>query len=326
MVSMDLPNDSVVAVVVTYNRSSLLVECLCGLLRQSRPLQRIIVIDNASTDGTPVVLSSAGLLDDELIDYVRLDRNTGGAGGFHEGMRRGVETGAAWVWVMDDDAEPRVDALERMSHALTDAGTVGVASLPVDRSGKPQYGHRGWNCLCGTSREMIKRVEDRDLTADIVITSASFVGLAVRSAAIRQIGLPRRELFIHYDDFEYCTRLAKIGEILLVPSSVIVHKDGAFADAPSKTVGARSSIRVPIAGLWLRYYSLRNLVWLRKANCGSFVAMLFSLRAYVRIVAGVLLYDDHKLLRLKFWFQAIADGWRGVFDNDKPRLLTRTGS
>ncbi len=52
-----MPNKpSVAAVVVTYNRKVLLKECLDALLAQTRPLDSIIVVDNASTDGTRVFL------------------------------------------------------------------------------------------------------------------------------------------------------------------------------------------------------------------------------------------------------------------------------
>jgi len=78
---------SVAAVVVTYNRKSLLMRCLLALLRQTRPLQKIIVVDNASTDGTREELAQEGYLDESAIEYVRLEHNTGGAGGFHTGAQ-----------------------------------------------------------------------------------------------------------------------------------------------------------------------------------------------------------------------------------------------
>ena len=61
MTSRDAVDDlRVAAVVVTYNRKELLMECLEALLRQTRPLQAIYIIDNASTDGTPELLHREG--------------------------------------------------------------------------------------------------------------------------------------------------------------------------------------------------------------------------------------------------------------------------
>jgi rhamnopyranosyl-N-acetylglucosaminyl-diphospho-decaprenol beta-1,3/1,4-galactofuranosyltransferase len=104
----------VTAVVVTYNRKELLAECLDGLFRQTRPVDRILLIDNASTDGTQEFLRQRGYLDASAVEYVRLPANTGGAGGFREGMRRAYASDAEWIWLMDDDVEPVPDALETM--------------------------------------------------------------------------------------------------------------------------------------------------------------------------------------------------------------------
>ncbi|MFY9636747.1 MAG: glycosyltransferase, partial [Cellulosimicrobium cellulans] len=93
--------EQVAAVVVTYNRVDKLGRVLDSILAQTRPVDRLIVIDNASTDSTPQLLSVYD--DDPRVEIVRLDSNTGGAGGFSAGMERAYERGADWVWIMDDD-------------------------------------------------------------------------------------------------------------------------------------------------------------------------------------------------------------------------------
>lgn len=85
----------VAAVVVTYNRKELLRECLNALLNQTRPLDEIIVIDNASTDGTQEMIAK----EFPYITYVLMSENIGGAGGFHEGMKLAYEKGYDWIWV-----------------------------------------------------------------------------------------------------------------------------------------------------------------------------------------------------------------------------------
>src|ERR1035441_9411687 len=105
--------ESIAAVVVTYNRKALLGECLDALLKQTHPLDAIYVIDNASTDGTKEFLNERGYLRESKIRYVPLPDNTGGAGGFYEGLRHAFEAGFDWFWLMDDDVEPYLDGLEQ---------------------------------------------------------------------------------------------------------------------------------------------------------------------------------------------------------------------
>src|SRR4051812_18012026 len=95
-------SERVCAVVVTFNRKKLLVECLRGLLAQTRPLDHLIVINNASTDGTADMLAA----EFPELDVVHLPSNVGGAGGFHAGMKWARENGFDWTWVMDDDVAP----------------------------------------------------------------------------------------------------------------------------------------------------------------------------------------------------------------------------
>ena len=102
------------AVVVTFNRKRLLRNCVMALLNQTLSLDAVIVIDNASTDGTEGLLRESGLLDDARLIYRKLDSNTGGAGGFCEGVKLALESGFDWVWLMDDDAEPANDAFQQL--------------------------------------------------------------------------------------------------------------------------------------------------------------------------------------------------------------------
>src|SRR6202142_880217 len=218
--------ETVAAVVVTFNRSRLLLECLDALLRQTRPVDKIVLIDNASSDGTPDILESKGYLANPKIDYTRLISNTGGAGGFSEGMRRAHEAGYAWIWIMDDDAEPYDDALERMEPSLHSESIGGVANLTIGLDGRPQLEHRGWLELRSTRPRAHRAIDAANLTDKMEISFASFVGLAVHRSAIDRIGLPKREMFIKADDLEYCVRLAKLGPLILVPENRIRHKDG----------------------------------------------------------------------------------------------------
>jgi rhamnopyranosyl-N-acetylglucosaminyl-diphospho-decaprenol beta-1,3/1,4-galactofuranosyltransferase len=318
--------EAVAAVVVTYNRAELLLECLAALGAQTRPVDRIVLVDNASTDSTPVVLRQHGYLDHPLIDYTRLPSNTGGAGGFHEGVKRALELGADWIWIMDDDAEPYADALELMCTAFERKGIAAVANLPVGANGELQIEHRGWLHLCGLSARAFRPIEPKRLDAEFDISFCSFVGLAIRRQTVERIGLPKRELFIKGDDLEYCVRLAAIGPIRLVPGSKIRHKDEAGTHVESKTRLGMRSQRVPLERLWSSYFSLRNLLWLRLQHCGVIIGALYSLLQLGRRALGIMLFDSQRLVRLQFYFNAVNDAWRGVFDNDKPRRLTRPPS
>ena len=91
------------AVIVTFNRKELLGENIRMLLKQTRPFDKIFVVDNCSTDGTPEYLKDQGWMDDPRFVYVKTHANIGGAGGFYTGTKAAYEAGADYIVLMDDD-------------------------------------------------------------------------------------------------------------------------------------------------------------------------------------------------------------------------------
>ena len=102
--------DGVCAVVVTYNRKDLLRTCLQSLLKQTRMPDCIVVVDNASTDGTRAMLDT----EFQQLQRLNLETNSGGAGGFKAGMQSAYCRKFEWIWVMDDDIEVTPECLEKM--------------------------------------------------------------------------------------------------------------------------------------------------------------------------------------------------------------------
>jgi hypothetical protein len=81
---------TVAAALVTYNRKDLLVEAIDAVFAQTHPVERLFVVDNASTDGT----GGLPVLRDARVTYVRLPDNRGGAAASH-GRSRSRATPAA---------------------------------------------------------------------------------------------------------------------------------------------------------------------------------------------------------------------------------------
>jgi len=339
-------SETVCAVVVTYNRKELLLECLEALRKQTRPVQGIYLIDNASTDGAPKLLLEKGyikelpsenltkpwekefeiknLTDGEIIKlhYVRMHENTGSSGGFYEGVKRAYEKGYDWLWLMDDDAEPKEDALEKLVVYFNKESISALACNVILPSGEICFNHRGYIDL-GKIYPLIQKPLEKGKYKKLVeeIDMASFVGILVNKKAIEKIGYPKKEFFIHHDDVEYCIRLRKVGQILLVPDSVIIHKEAAKMGFPKIFFG-RKSLRIPYNKFWLTYYGRRNLVWLGKKYSTNKLNFYFGmLKTLIRSVTGVILFDDNKLKRIKLIVSAYIDGLKGDFDNEKPKRI-----
>ena len=137
---------SATIVIVTYNRSHLLTGLLESISAMDPKPGHVVIIDNASSDDTTdVVESFRPKLGTEVV-YRRLETNTGGSGGFSEGMRTAYELGSEWIWMMDDDVEVVTDGLAKMasglraSRASRAAATTTTAVSSTGSTGSPS----GW--------------------------------------------------------------------------------------------------------------------------------------------------------------------------------------
>lgn len=287
---------------VTYNRKALLVQCLDALQRQTRAIDRIVVVDNASSDGTAAVVRA----DFPGVDLLVLDENRGGAGGFHVGMKAAAEGGADWIWVMDDDAEPAPDALEALMQASGKdvPGVVALASQKIDaRTGRVQRGHAGHYSVATLQARPLSEDNVRDGACPI--TFSSFVGLLVSRHALRRVGLPEAGFFIWGDDAEYSLRLASVGRMLLVPESRIHHHN---AHAQSRRTGRAR----PLSSYWRHYYSLRNRILLANRHATSLaewgLAYTYAVARLLQSAGAVLAWDCHKAARLLLLSRAFLHG------------------
>ncbi|GBF06214.1 glycosyltransferase [Deinococcus aerius] len=252
------PASGVAAVVVTYNRKELLVKCLDSLLRQTEPLARIYVIDNASTDGTSEVIPAH-----ERVTYLRLEQNLGGAYGFAYGVRRALEGNYRYVWVMDDDCFAEDDALEQLLR--WDGAAEALCGAVLARDGSfDLHQRRNFDPVRLRETPVSSETYARPCAP---IDLFSFVGTLIRMDAVRRVGLPVDNFFFMGDDSEYALRLGAHGlRICLVPASRMWHH-GSFAKAPHEKYNPRKHYYHIRNGLLIRRRYGKSLPWFMVRFC-----------------------------------------------------------
>lgn len=212
----------VVAVVVTYNRRALLARCVAALRAQEGGLQRILVVDNASTDGTGTMLEAAAREPGIPLDVLRSSRNLGGAGGFAAGMDAAMAARPHWLWLMDDDSEPEPGALQELLQAAARARLQGRA--PIGFLASQVLWRDGSRHRMNEPGRMTRRAPAPAPKGLVAADYASFVSLLVSSEAVLACGLPIAEFFIGSDDVEYTWRITKAGyRGYEVPASRVRH-------------------------------------------------------------------------------------------------------
>lgn len=233
--------ERVCAIVVTYNRKELLIECLEGLLKQTRNVDAIYIIDNASIDNTPELLKEKGFIrelppknlnkpwekefkkDNLSIYYLRMNENRGGAGGFYEGAKRAYEKGYDWLWLMDDDGLPDIKCLEILLKYKEKGDFLSPSIVNIDKKDELVYGI--WD---EKNKKTIKNVNDiKEEIYEKVATP--FNGTLISKKLVSKIGYPKKEMFIWGDEVEYLFRALKNNfTVLTIPKAIHYHPKAAF--------------------------------------------------------------------------------------------------
>jgi GT2 family glycosyltransferase len=292
---------SVASVTVAYNGAAGLQLQMDALIRQTRPLQEIIVIDNASTDGTNALLASKY----PQVTVLHMPENLGVGGGFAAGLAHAaIKNRHDWIWMFDQDSVPADNALESMLQGGTtltsEDGEVGIlAALPVHPETGTCYEPLLWRD--GYVRLSRALLAEPVCFADLVISS----GCMVRRDVVENVGLPRADLFMYFLDFEYCLRARSHGyRIAVITKAKFTHR-----------MGNARKVRFPgYSGLWpdrdpaSEYYISRNLIYAAWWLYPNRRTKRFAIGHLIRHAGGVLLFGSNKLACLGRMAQGFCDG------------------
>jgi rhamnopyranosyl-N-acetylglucosaminyl-diphospho-decaprenol beta-1,3/1,4-galactofuranosyltransferase len=288
----------VCAVVVTFNRKTMLRTCLASLLRQERPADQIVIIDNASSDGTPELLASE--FPDLLV--VRLERNTGGAGGFNAGMRWAYDHGFEWMWLMDDDVEMEPSALRTM----LDHSEVGDFIHSRKRmSNGPHIWESIWNVSACHPVTLERDLSFANGKPWVSVSYGNFEGPLINRKVVDRIGFPDIRYFIGGDDTIY-------GFLASFHVRVIyINQFGVIKRIPT-TAPARSKMQyyLHIRNLFLNreHFESVGLPVPRKWFLASTLLLLLGYCKEILTVPG-----QRRWANFKAAITGFLDGWNGRF-------------
>lgn len=258
-------------VIVTYKRQELLAQLFDSISELTVPAWRVVVVDNENSPKTAQMVrdlavrldaawgSTEGDPDAEggtsRVVYDAMEENTGGAGGFSEGVRRAYELGAEWLWVMDDDVAVEPDALETLDRWVGEADAIMGQRRDFD-GGHFFWQHRFWTALAiynPFSRDSW-RPGERYKEANALCFEGSFFSRRL----VSKIGLPDPRFFIYLDDACYGYVASKAGKVIYVPDYVLSRR----REVANKEIGNIRQLNS--TSDMTRYYITRNRAYLAR--------------------------------------------------------------
>lgn len=225
------------------------VECLKSL-RTTNTSFKVIVVDNASTDGSVKAIKKKF----PGVEIIENKINLGFAGGNNVGIRYALKKRADEIMLLNNDTIVPPGLIKNL---VSNSSDVTGCILKFYRNGEVFYdlgGHINW-WIGRASHEEVRSVSEIEPRTPDYVSGAA---MRIRRKVIEKIGLLDERFFIYYEDADFCTRAKKAGfKIAVEPNAIIFHKISAFR-------GRRSFFSV--------YHNLRsnllfinkNLVWWRR--------------------------------------------------------------
>lgn len=189
------------------------------------PNFRITIVDNASTDGSEAKLRELF----PTIEIIQTGRNLGFAGGNNVGIRKALELGADYVWLLNNDTTVAPDALSALVDALENTPAAGMAGSLIYYHADPERiwtAGGSWQPGCLKLRQRgAYQIDSGQFDRIEEVGSVSGCSLMVKAETVRRVGMLAEEFFLYWEDTDWCARTLAVGEkVLFVPTSRVWHK------------------------------------------------------------------------------------------------------
>ncbi len=267
----------IAVVLVTYNRIECLKKAISKYESQSLLPYCMIIVNNASNDGTCEYLDFWKNEQSNIKKIViHNEKNLGGSGGFYTGLKASMDVEYDYVFLADDDAYPDAEMLNTLfgnTKIINDDSTAAICTAVINH-GKIDVSHR-CRIKKGALKLSLSWVPESEYSKGYFkLDIVTFVGAAIKRKIIEQIGMPIKDYFIYYDDTEYFMRISKVGNVYCIPESLMIHDTDAIQSINS----------------WKGYYDTRNWIDAVKRHYGRYVHYVV-LNMYIRrcsILAAIL--------------------------------------
>jgi GT2 family glycosyltransferase len=217
---------AVTVVILTWNGRALTLDCLRSLEGIVTPNVRLLVVDNASTDGTVEAIQTRYI---DRVDIVINTSNLGYAGGNNVGIRRALENGARFVLLLNNDTTVDAVFIDELLRPMQESDMIGITAPKIYYAEPPNriwYAGGEVSLWRGTARHIGIRELDHgqyDRARDVIY--ASGCALLARREVFERAGFLDETYRAYFEDVDLCVRASRAGfRVRYVPTAKLWHR------------------------------------------------------------------------------------------------------
>jgi len=183
------------------------------------------LVDNHSTDGTEASVRAQF----PQVELLALAENRHFAAGANVGLQRGLEQGADYLWLLNNDVQVEPDALAELVRVAQTDLCVGIVGPALVHPNDPPGVVLGSDCDLRTGRVVNRQPSD---SADQPVVNVDYVwgcAMLIRAAALREIGLLEERFVAYFEDTDLCLRARRQGWRTVAATRAVVHHQGSKA-------------------------------------------------------------------------------------------------
>ena len=252
-------------VLLNWNGGEFTIPCIQSLLVGTVKPDKIVVVDNASVDGSADKITATF----PNVVMIRNETNRGFAGGNNQGIKYLLKQGVDYIWLLNNDTIVAADCLEKlMATAIQYSQATGFSAKifyddPSDRIWYAgAYRHR-WHL--GVKHLLKPILDESAVNGAVPVPFISGCCMVVPSWTWRQYGSFIEEYIGYSEDSEWCWRVTRAGgKLYYVPGAVLWHK--LSASIRKNTGGGNRYATSP----WACYFMYRNQIWTVRRHAKGF--------------------------------------------------------
>lgn len=217
-------------IIAHHNGYEILKNCITSLSKVKYENKEVIVVDNASNDGSVEEVKK----EFPWIRVLRLEENKGFAGGNNEGVK--IAKGE-YILILNNDTEVEPDFLDWLVKTMEENKSIGVVQPKIkDLKAKEYFEYAGGSGgfldslgypFC-RGRIFFTVEKDEGQYDDVQeITWASGACMLIKKSVIEELGLFDEKYFAHQEEIDFCWRVWRAGyRIVVQPKAIIYHLGG----------------------------------------------------------------------------------------------------